>query len=225
VQENSPAQAAGLQAGDMIAAIDGVPVVNWDEMAALITGSEGNPIAITIQRPEWDSFTVSVTPQTTTSKNIFGEDIQRHIIGISSAGEVVNLRLNPLESLVESVKQTYNITKLTIVSIVKLIQGAVSTKTLGGPIMIAELAGQQAREGAVNLVFFIALLSINLAIINFLPIPVLDGGHLLFFMIEAVTRRPLNTRTREVAQQAGIFILIMLMIFVFYNDITRIFAS
>jgi regulator of sigma E protease len=225
VQENSPAQAAGLQAGDMIAAIDGVPVANWDEMAALITGSEGNPIAITIQRPEWDSFTVSVTPQTTTSKNIFGEDIQRHIIGISSAGEVVNLRLNPLESLVESVKQTYNITKLTIVSIVKLIQGTVSTKTLGGPIMIAEMAGQQAREGAVNLVFFIALLSINLAIINFLPIPVLDGGHMLFFLIEAVTRRPVNTRTREVAQQAGIFILIMLMIFVFYNDITRIFAS
>ena len=225
VQENSPAQAAGLQAGDMIAAIDGTPVANWDEMAALITGSDGNPIAITIQRPEWDSFTVSVTPQTTTSKNIFGEDIQRHIIGISSAGEVVNLRLNPLESLVESVKQTYNITKLTIVSIVKLIQGTVSTKTLGGPIMIAEMAGQQAREGAVNLVFFIALLSINLAIINFLPIPVLDGGHMLFFLIEAVTRRPVNTRTREVAQQAGIFILIMLMIFVFYNDISRIFAS
>jgi len=225
VQEDSPALAAGLQAGDSIAAIDGVPVANWDEMAALITGSGGNPIAITIHRPEWDSFTVTVTPQTTTSKNIFGEDIQRHIIGISSAGEVVNLRLNPVESLAESVKQTYNITKLTIVSIVKLIQGAVSTKTLGGPIMIAEMAGQQAREGAVNLVFFIALLSINLAIINFLPIPVLDGGHLLFFLIEAVTRRPVNTRTREVAQQAGIFILIMLMIFVFYNDITRIFAS
>jgi len=225
VQDGSPAQAAGLQAGDAIAAIDGMPVANWDEMAALITGSGGKSIAVTIQRPEWDRFTVTVTPQTTTSKNIFGEDIQRHIIGISSAGEVVNLRLNPLESIVESVKQTYNITKLTIVSIVKLIQGAVSSKTLGGPIMIAEMAGQQAREGAVNLVFFIALLSINLAIINFLPIPVLDGGHLLFFMIEAVTRRPVNTRTREVAQQAGIFILIGLMIFVFYNDITRIFAS
>ena len=225
VQENSPAQAAGLQAGDMITAIDGVPVANWDEMAALITGSEGNPLTITIHRPEWDGFTVTLTPQTTTSKNIFGEDIQRHIIGISSAGVVVNLRLNPVESLAESIKQTYNITKLTIVSIVKLIQGTVSTKTLGGPIMIAEMAGQQAREGVVSLVFFIALLSINLAIINFLPIPVLDGGHLLFFLIEAITRRPVNTRMREIAQQAGIFILIMLMIFVFYNDITRIFAS
>ncbi|MEK6196223.1 MAG: site-2 protease family protein, partial [Deltaproteobacteria bacterium] len=148
-----------------------------------------------------------------------------YIIGISSAGEVVNQRLNPIESLVESFKETYNITKLTIVSIVKLFQGTVSTKTLGGPIMIAELAGQQAREGAINLIFFIALLSINLAIINFLPIPVLDGGHLLFFLIEAIIGRPLSIRMREIAQQAGIFILIMLMIFVFYNDISRIFSS
>jgi len=225
VQENSPAHAAGLQAGDMITAIDGTPVANWDEMAALITGCEGKTLSITIQRPEWDVFSVTITPQSTPSKNIFNEEIQRYIIGISSAGEVVNQRLNPIESLTESVRQTYNITKLTIVSIVKLIQGTVSTKTLGGPIMIAEMAGQQAKEGAVNLVFFIALLSINLAIINFLPIPVLDGGHLLFFLIEAITRRPVNTRMREIAQQAGIFILIMLMIFVFYNDITRIFSS
>ena len=91
--------------------------------------------------------------------------------------------------------------------------------------MIAELAGQQAREGALNFVFLIALLSINLAIINFLPIPVLDGGHILFFLIELIIGRPVNMRTREIAQQAGIFILITLMIFVFYNDISRIFTS
>jgi regulator of sigma E protease len=96
-----------------------------------------------------------------------------------------------------------------------------STKTLGGPIMIADLAGQQAREGALNLVFFTALLSINLAILNFLPIPVLDGGHLVFFFIELVTGKPVNIKVREIAQQAGIFILILLMVFVFYNDITR----
>jgi regulator of sigma E protease len=225
VQENSPAETAGLQAGDMIMAIDGTPVTSWEEMAAMITASGGRSMAITIQRPEWDVFTATVSPRVTTTKNLFGEDIQRYIIGISSAGEVVNQRLNPIESLVESFKETYSITKLTIVSIVKLIQGTVSTKTLGGPIMIAELAGQQAREGAINLIFFIALLSINLAIINFLPIPVLDGGHLLFFLIEAIIGRPLSIRMREIAQQAGIFILIMLMIFVFYNDISRIFSS
>ena len=225
VQEGSPAQAAGLQAGDMITAINETPVSNWDEMAALIAGSNGRPLAITVQRPEWEPISVTVTPQVMASKNIFNEDVQRYIVGISSAGEVVNQRLNPIESMAESFRQTYNITKLTIVSIVKLIQGTVSAKTLGGPIMIAEMAGQQVREGAVNFIFFIALLSINLAIINFLPIPVLDGGHMLFFLIEAVMRRPLNTRMREIAQQAGVFILVMLMIFVFYNDITRIFSS
>ena len=91
--------------------------------------------------------------------------------------------------------------------------------------MIAQMAGQQAKEGMSNLFFFIALLSINLAIINFLPIPVLDGGHLVFFFIEAVTGHPVNIRFREIAHKVGIIILIMLMIYVFYNDITRIFFS
>ncbi len=225
VQENSPASHAGLQGGDLITAIDETAISSWDEMAAMITASAGKPLALTIQRSDWTDLVITVTPRASKSKNIFGEEINRYMIGISSAGEIHNRKLNPIESFSESVKQTYNITRLTILSIIKLIQGTVSTKTLGGPIMIAELAGQQAREGAMNLVFFIALLSINLAIINFLPSPVLDGGHLLFFFIEVVTRRPVNRRTREIAQQAGVFILIMLMIFVFYNDITRIFSS
>ena len=97
--------------------------------------------------------------------------------------------------------------------------------TLGGPIMIAQMAGEQAKAGAGNLVFFIALISINLAILNFLPIPVLDGGHLLFFFIEAAIGRPVSIKMREIAQQIGIFILILLMIYVFYNDIVRIFFS
>jgi regulator of sigma E protease len=88
--------------------------------------------------------------------------------------------------------------------------------------MIAQMAGQQAKAGIANLIFFIALLSVNLGIINLLPIPVLDGGHLMFFFIEAVGRKPVNIKVREVAQQVGIFVLIMLMIFVFYNDIVRV---
>ncbi len=91
--------------------------------------------------------------------------------------------------------------------------------------MIAEMAGQQAKQGAANFVFFIALLSVNLGILNILPIPVLDGGHLVFLFIEAVTGHPVSIRIREIAQQAGIFILILLMVFVFYNDITRIFFN
>jgi regulator of sigma E protease len=133
--------------------------------------------------------------------------------------------LSPLGAMTESVVQTYNIAELTVVSVAKIIQGTVSTKTIGGPIMIAELAGQQAKLGATNLLFFIALISVNLAILNILPIPVLDGGHLLFFAIEMIIGKPVSIRVREVAQQAGMFVLILLMIFVFYNDITRIFSG
>ena len=193
-------------------------------MSKIISGSNGKELSLTINR-QGELLKINVRPEPSPSKNIFGEDIQRYVIGISSAGDVYQEKLSVFRSFTESFAQTYNITKLTIISIVKLIQGAVSTKTLGGPIMIAEMAGQQARQGVMNLVFFIALLSINLAILNFLPIPVLDGGHLMFFLIEAIMGRPVKDKTREVAQQAGIFILIMLMVFVFYNDIARIFFS
>ena len=165
------------------------------------------------------------TPQTTVMKNLFGEETERYVIGIASAGVVHQRDMTLGQAFTESFVKTWEIARLTVLSIVKLIQGVVSTKTLGGPIMIAEMAGQQAKEGLTNLIFFIAVLSINLAVLNFLPIPVLDGGHLMFFFIEAAIRRPINTRMREIAQQAGIFILIMLMIFVFYNDITRLFSS
>ncbi len=221
---DSPAYKAGLQNKDMIIAIDGTSVVDWEDMAKMITNCNGRDLSLTVKRQD-ELLEINIRPERSPGKNIFGEDIQRYVIGIASAGDVYQEKLSVFRSFTESIAQTYGITKLTIISIIKLIQGTVSTKTLGGPIMIAEMAGQQARQGVMNLVFFIALLSINLAILNFLPIPVLDGGHLMFFLIEAIMGRPVNNKTREVAQQVGIFILIMLMVFVFYNDIARIFFS
>jgi len=222
VQENSPAMAAGIQSGDVIQRINGQPVESWDAMAGLIADSQGEPLKIEVMRDE-AVRRMTVRPELRTTTNIFGEEVPRHVIGITAAGEVYNQALGPLQSFSESLVQTYKITELTIVSVIKIIEGTVSTKTIGGPIMIAELAGQQAKQGALNLLFFIALISINLAILNLLPIPVLDGGHLLFFFIELIIGRPVSIRVREVAQQAGMFVLILLMIFVFYNDLTRIF--
>ncbi len=224
VKAGSPAQNGGLKKGDLIVAIDSKDMESWDEMSEVIKGSNGNPMTFSVDR-NGELFVTEIRPKIITGKTIFGEDQQRYVIGITASGDFLTKDLNPFQALGESVIQTYRIAKLTVVSIIKLIQGTVSTKTLGGPIMIAEMAGRQAKEGIVSLVFFIALLSINLAILNFLPIPVLDGGHLLFFFIEAVFRRPVNTRMREIAQQVGIFILILLMAFVFYNDISRIFFS
>ena len=111
------------------------------------------------------------------------------------------------------------------VIIAKVITGDISTDTIGGPIMIAQMAGDQAKQGVENLIWFIALISINLAVINLLPIPVLDGGHLLFFLIEAVKGSPVSMKVREVAQQVGLLLLILLMILVLYNDVTRLFSS
>ena len=224
VKENSPASRGELKKGDRIVAINEIPIESWDDMAKSISESNGEELVLHIQRNE-SIIVANVKPELITTKNIFGEDIQRYVLGITSSGDGFSKELNFFQAFSESIIQTYNISKLTIVSIVKLIQGAISTKTLGGPLMIAQMAGQQAKEGISNLLFFIALLSINLAIINFLPIPVLDGGHLVFFFIEAATGRPLNVRFREIAQQVGIVILVTLMIYVFYNDITRMFFS
>jgi len=224
VKENSPAFRGGLETGDRILAINEIPIESWDNMAKIISDSNGKELELYISRDE-SVTSLKIKPELITSRNIFGEDFQRYVIGITSSGNGFSKKLNFFQSFSESIIQTYNISKLTVVSIVKLIQGTISTKTLGGPLMIAQMAGEQAEEGISNLLFFIALLSINLAIINFLPIPVLDGGHLVFFFIEAATGRPVNVRFREIAQQAGIFALITLMIYVFYNDITRMFFS
>jgi regulator of sigma E protease len=224
VQEGTPAQAAGLKKGDEVVGINGRPIENWDQMAGIIADSQGAPLEVTIRR-DGEARVMSLSPVLKTTKNIFGEDIPRYVIGITAAGEIYTQKLSPIGAIAESLVQTYNIVELTVVSVAKIIQGTVSTKTIGGPIMIAELAGQQAKLGATNLLFFIALISINLAILNILPIPVLDGGHLLFFTIELLIGRPVSIRIREVSQQAGMFVLILLMIFVFYNDITRIFSG
>jgi regulator of sigma E protease len=224
VNEGTPAYMAGLKKDDLVVSIDGVDISSWEDMANAIMASKGKTLAISVLRKD-KVLTKNVTPEVKKFKNIFNEDVDRYVIGITASGEVFKKDLNFFQAVSESINQTYQITALTIKGIVKLFQGTVSPKTLGGPIMIAQMAGQQAKEGVVNLIFFIALISINLAILNFLPIPVLDGGHLLFFFIEAIKGSPVSIRVREISQQAGIFVLILLMIYVFYNDIARVFLS
>ncbi len=224
VHEGTPAYRGELKKDDIITSIDGVQLSTWEEMAKIITASKGRPLVVSVSRGD-STLVVNVTPELKIFQNIFDEDVKRFVIGITASGDGFSKDLNIFQSLSESIIQTYKITVMTIKGVVKLLQGAISPKTLSGPIMIAQMAGDQAREGATNLIFFIALISINLAILNFLPIPVLDGGHLLFFFIEAATGSPVSIRVREIAQQAGIFVLILLMIYVFYNDIARVFFS
>jgi len=224
VKQGSPAFAAGLEKGDLITAINESTINSWDEMAEIINASKGQKINLAVRRGE-STRNFSLAPEQVTTKNIFGEDVQRYIIGITASGETYSKELNLFQAFSESMIQTYRVTELMVVIIAKLITGDISTDTLGGPIMIAQMAGDSAKAGIGSLISFIALISVNLAIINLLPIPVLDGGHLLFFSIEAVKGRPVSIKVREIAQQVGLFLLILLMILVFYNDISRIFFS
>ena len=224
VSQGTPAEAAGVQVGDRIVAIGNTPVDEFEKMAALIAQSKGRPVHFTILRDN-EKIGVDITPVKKTRKNDFGEDIQVWNIGIVSSGEhFTAIPLNPVQAFSESVGHTVELSRLMVVGIYKIITGDISAKTLGGPIMIAQMAGDQAKKGIPNLIQFIAFISINLAIVNFLPIPILDGGHLLFFLIEAVSRRPISIRMREITQQIGLVVLLMLMIFVFYNDFVRLFS-
>jgi len=224
VKENSPAQIAGFKKGDLVTAVDGVAVDTWESMAERITHSGGKPLEITVERPE-GSLVLRAIPELITSKNLLGENIKRYVIGIGTAGETYSRKLGFFQAAEESLRQTYGIVELMVMILTKLITGDISIDTVGGPIMIAQMAGDQAKAGVSSLFQFIAVISVNLAVINLLPIPVLDGGHLLFFVIEAIIGRPVNVKVREISQQVGMVILIMLMILVFYNDITRLFFS
>ncbi|MBF0375897.1 MAG: RIP metalloprotease RseP [Desulfamplus sp.] len=225
VGDNTPAKAAGVLSGDIVKSVQDKTVESWDDMVEIIGNSTGEPLKIVILRNS-ELLTLMIKPELKVTKNIFGEDTNKYMIGISAkSGEVQHIPLNPFQALAEGVKQTWRISSLTILSVVKIFQGTVPTDTLGGPIMIAQMAGQQAKEGMINLAFFIAMLSINLGIINLFPVPVLDGGHLFFFGVEAITGKATSDKVREKANQVGIALLVALMVFVFYNDIVRIFTK
>jgi regulator of sigma E protease len=221
VHEGSSAYEAGIKEGDVIIAIDGNEISKWEKLAEIISKSNGAELRFTIGRGG-EQHVIPITPRIMKTKNLFGEDVESFKIGISPSSQVIIERMNPILAFWTGIKQTWMITKLTFVSIVKIIEGVISPRTLGGPILIAQMAGAQVKEGIVPFVLFMALLSINLAVLNLLPIPVLDGGHLFFYFIEMITGKEINIKWREMAQQVGFVLLVLLMIFVFIMDIERL---
>jgi regulator of sigma E protease len=222
VVDGSPAQKAGIQSGDLIVQVDEVKIAQWADLPPVITKSQGRNLQLIVRRGE-KVIPLRVAPQAATAKNIFGEEIKTYQIGIIASGEFVLKRVPVYSAVGTAFSQTWFITKLTVVSIVKVIQRVIPAKqALGGPILIAQMAGKQAQEGFLSLIFFTAIISINLGIINLFPIPILDGGHLLFLTIESIIGRPLSVKKLELAQQIGLIIIVLLMAFIFYNDIMRI---
>jgi regulator of sigma E protease len=221
LQTDSAALSAGMKSGDKIVDVDGSAVTKWDELSEMISQSKGKPLLITVHR-DGQPLSLTVIPKLMNTTNHFGETVEAYKIGVSPLPRTFIERQNPLSAFGRGLNQTWMISKLTVISIFKMFQGVVSPKSLGGPILIAQIAGAQVREGIIPFILFMAMLSINLAILNLLPIPVLDGGHLLFYMIEMATGREVNLRWREKAQQIGFVLLILLMVFVFMLDIERL---
>jgi regulator of sigma E protease len=213
---DSPAAKAGLAPNDLILSINDAKVQEWNDVARLIKLSEGNPVTLMVQRGD-QTLTLTGQPKMEQDKNIFGEVIDtRYMLGIRVADELV--RISPVEALQIGTLHTWTLIKITILGIVKIIQKVVPASELGGPIRIAQIAGQQMAAGWANLLHFIGLLSVSLGVLNLFPIPILDGGHLVFFAVEAIRRKPLSVETRERLQVVGLVLLISLMLFVFYND-------
>jgi len=222
VEKGSPAERGGITKGDRIVAIDGKPVVEWENLSQTIKSSEGRPLSLEIRRGS-ELVKLTVQPTRKEGRNVFGERKDDWLIGIGS--QVSIEKGKPGLAVGRAFSQTWDYIKITVLGFYKMIMGDVSPKNIGGPILIAQMAGQQAQEGVGSFLAFLAVLSINLGVLNLLPVPVLDGGHLLFFLVEAVIRKPVSIRVREMAQQVGICLLGLLMVYAFYNDIVRFFEK
>ncbi len=216
VLEGSAAAAAGLQTDDVIVAYDGKAISRIRELKTHIMASEGQAVTLEVQRGS-KQVSLPIAPRKDTPSGEWRIGVELRPGGMTLE------RTNPIAALGQGVAWTWRITRLSLLGFGKIITGSIpASESLAGPIGIAREIERQADHGWRNVIFFTALISISLAIINLLPIPVLDGGHLMFFAIEIVNGAPLSLRKREIAQQVGLLLLVSLMIFAFYNDISNL---
>lgn len=220
----SPAEAAGVRKGDKIIQIADKRITTWNEMTDVVKRSPGKPLPVIVER-DGRPVSLTITPASRKEKLADGTEVEVGQIGITKANKALIQSSNPLVALVDGAQATWGWTELTVLGITKMITREISTDNIGGPLTIAKISGDAATQGVSNYLFLIAILSVNLGVLNLLPIPVLDGGHLAFFTFEAIIRRPLSIRSREVAQQIGLFLLICLMLYAFRNDILNLWPK
>lgn len=217
VLENGPASLAGLKEGDKIIEIDGRPLLDGLEFLEIINASPGKPLLLLVKQGRQE-FEVNVTPESHVDN---GQKIGRINVQLMLSPDMLTIPIGPVDALFKGVEKTWETSILTFKMIGKMLTGEVSWKNVTGPITIADYAGKTASVGMISYFSLIALISISLGVMNLLPIPVLDGGHLLYYSLEVLTGKPVSERFSGMAQRIGVALLISLMALAFFNDIVR----
>lgn len=225
--DGSPAQRAGLRDGDEIVAIDNEPIKHWGQLVAKVRDNPGTALSLEVRRNGARLPLISITPGAIAEK---GQSIGK--IGAAprvdpslTSALITEVRYGPLESMLKALHKTWDTSVFSLRMLGKMIIGEVSLKNLSGPITIADYAGQSAQNGWISYVFFLALISISLGVLNLLPIPLLDGGHLMYYMLEIFKGSPVSDKAMEIGQHIGMMLLFTLMVFALYNDINRLISG
>jgi regulator of sigma E protease len=212
---------AGLRAGDVVLAVDAKPITSWEELVAAVQPSAGKQLVLTIQRGN-ETLEIPVVPEGVEEggRSVGRIGVARDVALLEK--QLIQVRYGPVAALGQAVVKTWDISVLSLQMLGKMITGQVSLKNLSGPITIADYAGQSAQMGWLYYLRFIALISISLGVLNLLPVPVLDGGHLMYYIVEIIKGRPVSERALEIGQRIGMVVLFSLMAFAIYNDIHRL---
>jgi regulator of sigma E protease len=226
VQAGSAAAEAGLRTGDMVLSIDGVKISNFSDMQRIVSATPDVALKIVVQRGA-EELTLTATPRRQEIKDNFGNTHRVGLLGVTrstSREEVVTEHYGPLESVKLGVAETWFVVERTISYIGGIVRGTEATDQLGGPIRIAQISGQVATVSFAALLHLTAVLSVSIGLLNLFPVPLLDGGHLVFYAIEAIRGRPLSERAQEYGFRVGLALVLMLMLFATWNDIVHLTA-
>src|SRR6201991_3282758 len=227
IEANSAAAAAGFQVGDIVTSIDGSKIESFTDMQRMVAIRAGEKLTFTVKRGD-QVVQLSGTPELREVKDPFGNVHRQGVLGITrqtAAGDVLTERVDPASALWLGVKETWFVIDRTLSYIGGIFTGREAADQVGGPLRIAQISGQVATIGMVALINLAAVLSISIGLLNLFPVPLLDGGHLLFYAVEAIRGRPLSERAQEMGFRIGLGLVLMLMVFATYNDILHLAAS